>query len=333
MNTYLDLGTGTIGELTGSPDRQSIRERYSGINPQQVAFDALLLRPGLVMVSIKQEENQHLDFNFEVDQTFLSITYCLTGEGSTTYSGNHGKPETISMSPSTGVFSFFPNSWGTTSTVPGSPKQFLRLFIEPGLFFNYLGDDIDLVPNDISTIYDDPDRSGLVSQFHLCHQEQSIVYQLLNSPFQGAAKRFLLEGGALELFGYATAKLMRENKSKKDPSLSKNDIEALNYARKLLVEDLSQPPTTMQLSQLTGLNEFKLKNGFRKLFSSSIYQYFQNNRMSIAKDLLQEGRLNVSSVAWEVGYINVSHFIAAFKKKYGVNPGNILKELKGLGRQ
>ncbi|MCG8334386.1 MAG: AraC family transcriptional regulator [Proteobacteria bacterium] len=332
MNTYLDLGRGTMGELTGSPDRQSIKERYSGINPQQVAFEAILLRPGLVMVSIKQAENQHLAFNFEVDRTFLSATYCLTGEGSTTYTGNHRKPETISMSPSTGVFSFFPNSWGTTSTIPGSPKQFLRLFIEPGLFFDYLGDDIDLVPKDISTIYDDPDQSGLVSQFHLCHQEQSIVHQLLNSPFQGAAKRFVLEGGALELFGYATAKLKTDNKRKKDPSLSKNDVEALYYARSLLFKDLAQPPTIMQLAQLTGLNEFKLKNGFRKLFSSSIYQYFQNNRMSRAKCLLQQGSLNVSSVAWEVGYTNVSHFIAAFKKKYGINPGNMLKEVKRLGR-
>ena len=42
--------------------------------------------------------------------------------------------------------------------------------------------------------------------------------------------------------------------------------------------------------------------------------------MEKAYALLPQGRMNVSEVAWEVGYINVSHFGAAFRKQYGVNP-------------
>lgn len=45
--------------------------------------------------------------------------------------------------------------------------------------------------------------------------------------------------------------------------------------------------------------------------------------MEMAYRLLQSGKYKVKDVVWMVGYTNASHFIDAFKKRYGVTPGEI----------
>lgn len=46
----------------------------------------------------------------------------------------------------------------------------------------------------------------------------------------------------------------------------------------------------------------------------------------MAHDLLESGRYKAKDVAWMVGYTNVSHFIDAFRKHYGLTPGECLRE-------
>ena len=42
--------------------------------------------------------------------------------------------------------------------------------------------------------------------------------------------------------------------------------------------------------------------------------------MQKARHLLETAEMNVSQVAWEVGYVNVSQFSKAYKKRFGVLP-------------
>ena len=54
-----------------------------------------------------------------------------------------------------------------------------------------------------------------------------------------------------------------------------------------------------------------------------VYEYIVEKRMEMAYRLLQSGKYKVKDVVWMVGYTNASHFIDAFKKRYGVTPGEI----------
>ena len=51
-------------------------------------------------------------------------------------------------------------------------------------------------------------------------------------------------------------------------------------------------------------------------------------KMEVARKLLEAGNHNVNEVGLKVGYSTSSHFISAFKKKYGTTPK---KYLMGLG--
>jgi AraC-like DNA-binding protein len=75
------------------------------------------------------------------------------------------------------------------------------------------------------------------------------------------------------------------------------------------------------------LSESKLTKGFKALFGRPVHTYVIDKRLETALLLLEKGGWNVSDVAGVVGYGNISHFAAAFKKKYGVNPGEFVKSL------
>lgn len=78
----------------------------------------------------------------------------------------------------------------------------------------------------------------------------------------------------------------------------------------------------MELAHKCGLNDFKLKSGFKQLYGNTVFGYLGNLRMEVALRLLKEQK-SVRLVAEEIGYKNPQHFTAAFKKKYGVLPSQV----------
>jgi AraC family transcriptional regulator, transcriptional activator of the genes for pyochelin and ferripyochelin receptors len=65
----------------------------------------------------------------------------------------------------------------------------------------------------------------------------------------------------------------------------------------------------------------KLKQGFRQLFGTTMFGYLHDYRMEMARNLLLEGNMSITTVANTVGYSHLRHFSAAFKRKFGITPG------------
>jgi len=106
---------------------------------------------------------------------------------------------------------------------------------------------------------------------------------------------------------------------------SEQEIGQLRLAEQTLVNNFSEPaPTISELSKLIGMSPSKFKNDFRELFGLPVYQYFQKSRMMHAKELIIKNRISIKQAGTLVGYTNLSHFSAAFKKEFGVLPKQFL---------
>ena len=90
------------------------------------------------------------------------------------------------------------------------------------------------------------------------------------------------------------------------------------------MRDIEHPPSLMMLAKLSGLNDYKLKRGFRQVFGSTVFGYLRTYRMEQARQLLLERKMTVSEVARSVGYSSLSRFSLAFKQQFGVLPGSFL---------
>ena len=118
------------------------------------------------------------------------------------------------------------------------------------------------------------------------------------------------------------AELYEQNLSKKFIKTEK-DRRSLQNAKELLNSRMDNPPTIIELAKLVGVNEYKLKKGFKELFGTTIFGYIHNSRMSLAKRLLLGTDKTAKEIAYQVGYSSPQHFSNAFKKQFGVTPNNV----------
>jgi AraC-like DNA-binding protein len=98
------------------------------------------------------------------------------------------------------------------------------------------------------------------------------------------------------------------------------DKERIVFARDYLLTHMDAPPTLIQLAAIAGINEFKLKRGFKEMFNQTVFAYLADVRLDMAQRALREKQKTVTQIAFELGYASLQHFSAAFKKKFGVPP-------------
>lgn len=153
-------------------------------------------------------------------------------------------------------------------------------------------------------------------------QMYSIIHQMLHCEFGDDLRHMYLQSKSVELLTVIAHELHQDRPRF---SFNQSDKDKLYHARQELIEHMTSPPSLRNLSHIVGLNEFKLKKGFKELFGKSVFAYLLDLKLEKAKELLLQGNLNVGEVSERVGYQNQAHFTKAFKKKYDLSPSQLLK--------
>jgi AraC-like DNA-binding protein len=146
-----------------------------------------------------------------------------------------------------------------------------------------------------------------------------VLDELVAADVTGSGRLLWFEAKCLELVALITDEVVVADTAQ-TARLSQHDIDRLERARAQLVARLDEPPTLAALARTAGLNETKLKGGFRHHFGTSVFGYLRKARMEEARRLLATRQLNVSEVAIRVGYLNPSKFAAAFRREFGTSP-------------
>ncbi len=100
----------------------------------------------------------------------------------------------------------------------------------------------------------------------------------------------------------------------------KDNVERIKNARNILIDNLDSPPSLPELAKQIGMNEYNLKVGFKNVYGLPPFKYLQEYRLNLSKKLLAEGQWQVAEIADKIGYTSSSHFIEAFRKKFGNTP-------------
>lgn len=110
--------------------------------------------------------------------------------------------------------------------------------------------------------------------------------------------------------------------------LDEANVEKIRLAKRIVIERMTHPPQLKELAREVGLNEYQLKAGFKNIYGSPVFQFLTDYKMEHARKLLDSGNYKVNEVGFMVGYSNPSHFIAAFKRKFGITPKKYSMALK-----
>lgn len=148
-----------------------------------------------------------------------------------------------------------------------------------------------------------------------------VLRQILDCPYHGPFQQFYLESKALELFMLQFMKWAEDQPQiTHQVKLQPCDIERLHEAKKILVGNFNNPPSLLEIARQVGLNDCKLKQGFRQVFGTTLFGCLYDYRMQQAQQLLLNSSLSIAGIAAVVGYRNPEAFSTAFRRRFGISP-------------
>ncbi|MBS3993768.1 MAG: helix-turn-helix transcriptional regulator [Bacteroidetes bacterium] len=98
------------------------------------------------------------------------------------------------------------------------------------------------------------------------------------------------------------------------------DVSKYKRVKEIITKNMINPPALEDLAAEVGLNIKKLKEGFKDHYGMPVFTYLYHYKMEYARNLLDENQQNINEIASDVGYSSATHFIAAFKRKFGITP-------------
>lgn len=163
--------------------------------------------------------------------------------------------------------------------------------------------------------------------FPVCMKKRNVLDGLLNHSYAGSMENIFVNAKIHEILLYSLACLVDEKETGFSCKFLSDERgrESIHLAREILLQHIGDPITIKELSRKVAMNECYLKKGFKEVFGTTIFDFYQQQRMEHAKYLLYEKALSVTDVSALLGYSSISHFSAAFKKHTGLKPCELLK--------
>ena len=163
-------------------------------------------------------------------------------------------------------------------------------------------------------------------QLPICGKTRTAIEGLLNHTFTDTLENIFINAQTQILLLYSMECMLGEKETGFTCKFLANtdDREKIIRAREVLLQHIGEPITIKALSRKVAINECYLKKGFKEIFGTTIFDFYQGQRMEHAKYLLYDKGLSVTEVSLMLGYSSISHFSTAFKKHTGIKPCELL---------
>ncbi|SKA09684.1 AraC-type DNA-binding protein [Chitinophaga eiseniae] len=154
-------------------------------------------------------------------------------------------------------------------------------------------------------------------------QMEQVIAQIRYSKYAGDFQRLFLLSKSLELLVLSAESCTAADQRQNIYLKNKQDTEKIIAVRDLLNTRLDSPPSLTEIARTVGLNEYKLKRGFKEKFNNTVFGYLTDQRLHLAHQYLRDTGKTAAEIAAELGYATPQHFNNAFKKKFGFTPFSV----------
>jgi AraC-like DNA-binding protein len=260
-----------------------------------------------------------MDIPFSCMEPSVQMIFSMDGQ-----SAFNDRFEPFLLTPHTHSINFF-NSYDCQNLLDENARQHDITFRLKRNFYS------ELIANHLSSSEDRlPEMIFHQKQFNTMNQRlpadagiQGILRNIIECPFKGEMKTAFIREHVRALF---TLQLFHFNpivcgkKIRLDGKINKRDQDVLHDIKKYVDEHFLDPTSLENLSKHFGINEFKLKHGFKVVFDTSPMRYLQHKRLKYSLFLLRETNKTIKMIADEIGYSHAANFTIAFTKTFGKSP-------------
>lgn len=289
-------------------------------NVAEGSFNEVLIEDGFYVLKIQNDTTHIQKVTRAIDSSFIQFHFCLKGNAKFVF--NEGR-YALEVSEENSLLLYntqldLPlnlelnqNSW--LVSVVMTIRKFHSLFSKEADYIPFLS-----TQNKDKKYYTQEGVSPAIAV---------ILSQMMNYNLHPSIKELYIKGKVYELISLYFNKSTDADIEQCPFLVDEDNVQRIRRAKEIMISRIAEPPTLAELSDEIGLSLKKLKEGFKQIYGDSVFSFLFDYKMEYARKMLETGKYNVNEVGLKVGYSTASHFIAAFKKKYGTTPKKYLMGL------
>ncbi|WP_430908435.1 helix-turn-helix transcriptional regulator [Maribacter sp. 2-571] len=277
------------------------------------SFQEVLIEDGFFVLKIQNDTPHVQRITREIDSSFIQFHFCLKGHSKFIFNdGRYAlevKEENSLLLYNTQIdlplnLELAPKGW--LVSVVMTIRKFHSLFSKEADYIPFLSED-----NKDKKYYSQEGFSPAISV---------LLSQMMNYNLHPSIKALYIKGKVYELIALYFNKGAETDMEQCPFLVDEDNVRRIRQAKEIIISRMAEPPTLNALSEEIGLSLKKLKEGFKQIYGEPVFTFLFDYKMEYARRMLESGQHNVNEVGLKVGYSTASHFISAFKKKYGTTP-------------
>lgn len=274
--------------------------------------------PNILLLRLQNTTLEPIQFKYPIDETFIQFHFCLRGQ--LDFGFNNGQ-YSLNIQEDKSLLLYNPNQKLPVNLNLKSESAAVSAFIS----LKKLHELFSASTHYIDFLTGDNRDKKYYSEDQISASMAVVLSQMLNFNLNPSVEKIYLKAKVYELLGLYF-NTPEEGDVEQCPFLIDEDnVRRIKMAKEIAIQQMSNPPSLKALADEVGLSLKKLKEGFKEIYGDTVYSYILNHKMEYARKLLERGNKNVNEIGLTIGYSTASHFIAAFKKKYGTTPKKYLQ--------
>lgn len=286
-------------------------------NDVKSSINESIIEDGFVILRIKNDGDDTINKKRDVNQDVIQFHFCLKGQ--TNFIFNQGN-YTFQVRENHSMLLYNPQKLLPINVELSSCTWMVSVLISITKFHSLFSSDA----NHISFLSTENSSKKYYDNLPFASSIAVVLSQILQARVHDSMKSLYFKGKIYELLS------LYFNKND-DPSIEQcpflideENVQKIRNAKDIILARMTHPPSLEELALEIGLPLKKLKQGFKQVYGDTVFAYLLEHKMQEARRMLDSQKYNVNEVGLKLGYSTASHFITAFKKKYGTTPKKYL---------
>lgn len=171
-------------------------------------------------------------------------------------------------------------------------------------------------------------RLKSVNMVPLNFEMREALFSLINLKPDNPARVLHAMARTFEIADYYFKQLIRQEKTWGKSRQLMNDVDKIIELDIYFTGNFENGlPNIDEMASHAHMSATKLKSLFKRMYNQSIYDYFNSCRLNKARELVLQKKMNLKEISLNTGFKTVQHFTTAFKKEFGITPGELLQHI------
>lgn len=275
---------------------------------------------GIIFLKLSNDNSTELNFNHDIDKKHIQFHFCIKGFSKFQFnSGRYAFPVISDNS----ILLYNPVQELPINALLNPNSLVISILISIKKFHSLFSNQAD----QISFLNKDNIGNKFYKEKKLEPMMSVVLNQMVQLSVHESMHNLYLRAKVFELMSLYFNRSKEMDVEQCPFLVDDKNIKKIRLAKEIIISRMIEPPSLTDLASEVEISLKKLKEGFKQVYGASVFVFLLDYKMQVSKTLLSSGNYNVNEVALKVGYSTATHFINAFKKKFGTTPKKYLMSL------